>query len=69
MDRFECKVLWNKMHGMLHEAWFDGEENLGKQIDAEVLNRYGAEGWEVCATMQMATGATHKILLKRRLDV
>ena len=66
MERFDYKVLWCKMHGMLQEDWFDGDENVGKEIDVDLLNRYGAAGWEVCATMQSVSG-THKILLKRRL--
>lgn len=65
MEKFDYKVLWNKLHG-LHEDWFDGERNLGPEITAELLSRYGEEGWEVAATMQMAAGPTHKIILKRR---
>jgi hypothetical protein len=65
MEKFEYKVLWNKRHGV-REDWFDGEENLGSEITTELLTRYGEEGWEVVATLQMAAGPTHKIILKRR---
>jgi adenine C2-methylase RlmN of 23S rRNA A2503 and tRNA A37 len=64
-EKFDYKVLWNKLHG-IREDWFDGKENLGPEINTELLARYGEEGWEVVATMQMAAGATHKIILKRR---
>ena len=67
MDNFEYKVLSNKVHGMLQEDWFDGDENLGKEVDAAMLNGYGVAGWELCATMQMSTGSTHKLILKRRV--
>lgn len=67
MDRFEYKVLWSKMRGMLQQDWFDGDQNLGNEIAADVLNRFGVEGWEVCGTMQMEAGQTHKIILKRQL--
>jgi len=67
MDKFDYKVLWNKRHG-LREDWFDGEENLGPEITTDLLSRYGEEGWEVAATMEMLTGTTHKIILKRRRD-
>ena len=66
MEKFEYKVLWNKVHGLMHEDWFDGDENLGREINEDLLNQYGTEGWEVCASMQYV-GSTHKILLKRRL--
>ena len=36
------------------------------KLTTELLSRYGAEGWEVVATMQMVAGPTHKIILKRR---
>ena len=26
MEKFDYKVLWNKLHG-LHEDWFDGDAN------------------------------------------
>jgi hypothetical protein len=64
MEKFDYKVLWNKRHG-IGEDWFDGTENLGPEINTELLARYGEEGWEVAATMQMVAGATHKIILKR----
>jgi hypothetical protein len=67
MDKFDYKVLWNKLHGV-HEDWFDGDENIGHEITTELLSGYGAEGWEVVATMQMVAGPTHKIILKRRLN-
>ena len=66
MERFEYKVLGTRTHGVLQEDWFDGDENLGKEITSELLNRYGAEGWEVCATMRDGFGHA-KIVLKRRL--
>jgi len=65
MEKFDYKVLWNKRHG-LREDWFDGEKNLGPESDSDLLAHYGEEGWEVVATMQMLTGTTHKIILKRR---
>jgi hypothetical protein len=65
MEKFDYKVLWNRMHG-LHQDWFDGEENLGSEITSDLLARYSEEGWEVAATMQVTGGGTHKILLKRR---
>jgi hypothetical protein len=65
MDTFDYKVLWNKLHGV-REDWFDGQENLGPEITSELLSRYGAQGWEVTATMQLVAGPTHKIILKRR---
>ncbi len=64
MERFEYKVLGTKTHGVFQEIWFDGDENLGKEITAELLNRYGAEGWEVCGTMRAGYGFS--IFLKRR---
>jgi hypothetical protein len=67
MEKFDYKVLWNKRHG-LREDWFDGEENLGPEINTDLLSRYGEEGWEVAAAMQMVYGPTHKIILKRRRD-
>jgi hypothetical protein len=68
MDRFEYKVLRMGFHTVLQipDGWFDGDEKLGEDIDAAILNRYGAEGWEVCATIQINMGMTGKILLKRR---
>ena len=30
MDKFDYKVLWNKVHGV-HEDWFDGDENIGHE--------------------------------------
>jgi hypothetical protein len=66
MDKFDYKVLWNRMHGVMREDWFDGEENVGHEIDTALLSRYGEEGWEVAATMQIMGGGTHKIILKRR---
>ncbi|HLX60759.1 MAG TPA: DUF4177 domain-containing protein [Planctomycetota bacterium] len=68
MEKFEYKVLWNRVHGLLHEDWFDGELNLGPEITSELLSKYGAEGWELVTTMQtgMPPGATHKVILKRR---
>jgi len=65
MEKFDYKVLWNKQHG-IREDWFDGMENLGPEINTELLARYGEEGWEVAATMQTVAGPTHKIILKRR---
>jgi hypothetical protein len=62
MDRFEYKVLRYKTHGLLSAAWFDGDEVVGNEIDAELLNRYGTDGWEVCAFMHMIL-----IILKRRV--
>jgi hypothetical protein len=67
MEKFDYKVLWNKPHG-LREDWFDGDENLGPEINTDLLSRYGEEGWEVVASMQMVAGPTHKIILKRRRD-
>jgi hypothetical protein len=67
MDRFDYKVIWNKRHGV-REDWFDGKENLGPEITTELLSRYGDEGWEVVASLQMAAGPTHKLILKRRRD-
>ena len=64
MEKFDYKVLWNKLHG-LREDWFDGSENIGPEITTELLSRYGDEGWELVTTMQMVYGATHKIILKR----
>lgn len=66
MERFEYKVLGTKTHGAFEEVWFDGDENLGKEITSGLLNRYGAEGWEVCATLRDSWGHPN-ILLKRRL--
>ena len=66
MERFEYRVLGSKMHGVFQGDWFDGDENLGKEISSELLNRYGAEGWEACATVRDASGHA-MILLKRRL--
>lgn len=66
MEKFEYRVLWNKMHGVLKSDWFDGDENLGPEITTELLTRYGEQGWEVVATMQVSPGGTHKIILKRR---
>lgn len=65
MEKFEYKVLWNKSHGV-REDWFDGVENIGPEITTELLNRYGEQGWEVAATLQMVAGPTHKLILKRR---
>jgi hypothetical protein len=65
MQRFEYKVLWGKKAGMLREAWFDGEQDLGPEIDSELLTGYGNDGWEVVATMQGLSGPTHKLILKR----
>jgi len=65
MERFDYKVLWNRRHG-LREDWFDGDANIGHEITTGLLSRYGEEGWEVVAAMQMVTGGTHKIILKRR---
>ena len=65
MEKFDYKVLWNKRHG-LREDWFEGEENIGPEINIDLLSRYGEEGWEVVAAMQMVFGPTHKIILKRR---
>ena len=65
MEKFEYKVLWNKLHGV-REDWFDGAENVGPEITTELLNRYGEQGWEVVGTLQMVAGPTHKLLLKRR---
>jgi len=65
MDMFEYKVLWNKPAGLLAEHWFDGDTDLGPEITSALLNRFGGEGWEVAATMQMVS-ATHKVILKRR---
>lgn len=65
MEKFEHRVLWNKMHGVLKSDWFDGDENLGPEITTDLLARYGEQGWEAVATMQV-NGCTHKIILKRR---
>lgn len=67
MDKFEYKVLWNKRAGVISEHWFDGDKDLGSEISSELLAPYGQDGWEVVATMQMVSGPTHKIILKRRI--
>ena len=64
MERFEYKVLGTKAHNVFQEVWFDGDEDLGMEITSELLDRYGAQGWEVCGIMHTFG---HKILLKRRL--
>lgn len=66
MERFEYKVLTNKIHGVLHEDWFEGDELLGKEMTSELLNRYGADGWEVCAAGHLE-GGSKLIILKRRV--
>jgi hypothetical protein len=66
MDKFEYKVLWNKRAGVFAEHWFDGDKDLGSEITSDLLAPFGQEGWEVVATMQMVSGPTHKIILKRR---
>ena len=63
MDKFDYKVLWNKRHGWT-EDWFDGDENLGREITTELLAAYGEDGWEVVAAMT-TIGSTHKLILKR----
>lgn len=68
MDKFEYKVLWNHRVGVRKEAWFDGEENIGPEMNSELLTRYGSNGWELVGTMQLVTGPTHKLILKRRLN-
>ena len=57
------QLLWNKG---CQERWYDGDQELGKEISEEVLAPYGEQSWEVAATMQLMGGATHKIILKRR---
>ena len=64
MEKFDYKVLWNKRVG-IHDEWFEGDENLGREMTAELLSRYGGAGWEVAATMQ-TLGCTFKIIMKRR---
>jgi hypothetical protein len=67
MEKFEYKVLKNKVHGVLKEDWFDGEENVGPEMTSELLSRFGEQGWEVVGTMQYISGPTYKIIMKRRL--
>lgn len=67
MEKFDYKLLWDKLQGV-REDWFDGDENLGPEINTELLSRFGEEGWEVTASMQMVAGPTHKIILKRRRE-
>ena len=68
MEKFDYKVLWNKRQGV-HEDWFErGGEPWSCKITTQLLSRYGAEGWEVAATLQMVAGPTHKVILKRRRE-
>ena len=61
MERVEYKVL--KHQGA---DWHDGVEKIGVEVDAELLNRYGSEGWEVCGTLSGNEGyGTESILLTR----
>ena len=64
MGKIDYKVFWSKRVGM-HDEWFDGEESLGREMTAELLSRYGEDGWDVAATLQ-TMGCTYKIILKRR---
>ena len=66
MDKFEYKVLWAKKARLLAHHWFDGDQDLGPEMIAELLDPLGADGWEVVCAMQMSGGGTHKIILKRR---
>ncbi|MHB8522272.1 MAG: DUF4177 domain-containing protein [Limisphaerales bacterium] len=66
MDKFDYKVLASRRAGVLKGAWFDGDEELAPEIDSKLLTRYGEDGWELVATMQLDPGTTHKLILKRR---
>lgn len=70
METFEYKILSVKQESKsvlsTKTAWFDDDVVLGDAITAEILTRYGREGWELAGTMTAGYGETNQIILKRR---
>jgi len=66
-DRWEYRTLsGDEWHQMLRAGGMSLFRSNESQVQDEVLNRLGGEGWEVCAYSQ---GLFHiTVVLKRRIE-
>ncbi len=70
MDRFEYEILTGRDRldvpgGVMWYATSKMEKELGPQLP-EILNRLGAEGWEVTGIGDVGYSRRSEIVLKRR---
>ena len=62
MERVEYKVL---RHNDDLGGWREGAEQIGNELDATLLNRYGNEGWSICGTFASNEGDGATLVLSR----
>ncbi|MBC7806077.1 MAG: hypothetical protein H7145_07985 [Akkermansiaceae bacterium] len=65
-EPLEFKILEFEA-GFLSELWVHGTTKLGSDKDLEgILNRFGAEGWDVIHYVPAAGSTGRRIILRRR---
>ena len=72
MAKFQYEILTGReqMDTPERVTWFltsNLDENLGPQLPM-ILNRLGAEGWEVAGIGDIAYSKRAEIILKKRMD-
>ena len=72
MAKFQYEILTGRdhMNALGGVTWFltsNLEEDLGPQLPS-ILNRLGADGWEVVGVGDLAFSKRTEIILKRQMD-
>ncbi|MBC8138935.1 MAG: hypothetical protein H8F28_23920 [Fibrella sp.] len=66
-EPMEFKILEYEADGFLNSAWFHGSDRLGSDKELEViLNKLGAEGWDIIQFLDATSIKVARIVLRRR---